>query len=576
MNAAMNIYSLPSLLMAAVCTYVGAYYLWMYARRRFDRVNLFFALSCFSIAAYDIACAGLYNAATPVEGMEWQRWQFAFLALFTVFTSWFIFYFTGYTKRLPLAIISLWHGILFVAGLVIRNELTLSAAFPRPKHVELFGRLSVTYNEVDPGLLYGVQYFSMLATSVFLLVLIIDHYINDDRRHARPLLLSLSTFFIVSVNDASVGMALYSFIFLLEYAYLFIILSMAYVLQDRFIDLNREIEELNIQLEEKINERTMELFFSEIGVKLYSEICRDFAGAPGKKNPAAVEVISDERPMPGLDSISQDISIIANIDALLTRALAKSMEISGAESGYMFIVNEDRGLDIRASRVTSSRAISLCKKQIVEKAFSQGNYIITDIGPDRDIIDSDPAAPAGIDHALCIPIMHRGAVLGVCYLESYTPDKRFSDKDASLVIAFMDQVAVAIDNSFLYKKMKADSEYQRRPSITPSIEEKIRQAMAYLEDNYHSNISREGLAASLNMHPDSLGRFFKMFTGKRINEYINDLRIQEAAALIVQTDTSIIDIAFTVGFESLTTFNRAFQKVMKTTPTEHREKALGR
>ncbi|HPI91102.1 MAG TPA: helix-turn-helix transcriptional regulator, partial [Spirochaetota bacterium] len=147
------------------------------------------------------------------------------------------------------------------------------------------------------------------------------------------------------------------------------------------------------------------------------------------------------------------------------------------------------------------------------------------------------------------------------------------EKDANLILAFMDQVAIAIENSFLYKKMKTDQEYTRRPSITPAIEEKIKQAMAYLTDNYTSNISREGLAASLNMHPDSLGRFFKMYTGKRINEFINDIRIQDAADRIADTDKSIIDIAFEVGFESLTTFNRAFLKVMKITPSEHREKS---
>ena len=412
----------------------------------------------------------------------------------------------------------------------------------------------------------------MLATSVFLLVILVDHYLNDDRRHARPLLLSTSTFFIVSLNDAFVGMALYPFIFLLEYGYLFIILSMAYVLQNRFIDLHGEVEELNVQLEEKINERTMELFFSEIGVKLYSDLCSEFGYDMGTKSRTALKKMAGLKERQPIDKISQDISIIANIDGLLTRAVQKAIEICGAESGYIFIINEDNELEIRASKVISSMAISACKKRIVDRVFSEGSFVITDIDRVADEIGGS-GADDRVDHILTIPIMTRGAIIGVCHLENYTPGKKFTEKDANLVIAFMDQVAIAIDNSFLYKKMKSDHEIQRKPAITSSIEEKIKQAMSYLTDNYTSNISREGLAASLNMHPDSLGRFFKMYTGKRINEFINNLRITKAAAQIASTDRSIIDIAFEVGFESLTTFNRAFMKEMKMTPSEHREKS---
>ncbi len=568
----MNLYSLPSLLMSAVCFYVGLYYFMMYVRRRFDLTNIFFALSCFTIAAYDIFCAGLYNSGSPSEGMLWQRLQFASLALFTIGTSWFVYHFTHYQRRMPLVIITVWHGILFILGLLVRNELTLTLDHPKPKYIDLFGIFNVTYNEVDPGLIYGVQYVSMIATSVFLLVIVVDHYINDDRRQARPLLLSMSTFFVAALNDAFVGMALYPFIFVVEYAYLFIILSMAYVLQNRFIDLHSEVEELNVQLEEKINERTMELFFSEIGIKLYSDLCSELNHDMGSGGRTALKKMAEIKERPPIDKISQDISIIANIDGLLTRAIQKAIEISGAESGYIFIVNEDNELEIRASKVTSSMAISACKKRIVDRVFSEGNFVISDVDRAADEIGVSGTG-SRIDHILTIPIMTRGLVIGVCHLENYTPGKKFTERDANLVISFMDQVAIAVDNSFLYKKVKSDQDIQRKPSITSSIEEKIKQAMAYLTENYTSNISREGLAASLNMHPDSLGRFFKMYTGKRINEFINDLRISEAAAQISSTDKSIIDIAFAVGFESLTTFNRAFMKVMKMTPSEHREKS---
>jgi transcriptional regulator GlxA family with amidase domain len=72
----------------------------------------------------------------------------------------------------------------------------------------------------------------------------------------------------------------------------------------------------------------------------------------------------------------------------------------------------------------------------------------------------------------------------------------------------------------------------RQHSVTPAIEEKMKKAIAYIKQNYTADISREGLAASINMHPDSFGRFFKIYTNKKISEYINELRVLDAAEKI--------------------------------------------
>ncbi|HNV47732.1 MAG TPA: helix-turn-helix transcriptional regulator, partial [Spirochaetota bacterium] len=61
-------------------------------------------------------------------------------------------------------------------------------------------------------------------------------------------------------------------------------------------------------------------------------------------------------------------------------------------------------------------------------------------------------------------------------------------------------------------------------------------------------------------------------TGRKIGDYVNELRVRDAAAMLDGTSENIIDIAFAVGFESLRTFNRAFLKVMNVTPTEYRER----
>ncbi len=122
----------------------------------------------------------------------------------------------------------------------------------------------------------------------------------------------------------------------------------------------------------------------------------------------------------------------------------------------------------------------------------------------------------------------------------------------------------------LYDKLEKDN----NQTLTETAEKKIEKIINFLNENFTSDISREGLASTVDMSPNYMSRLFSLHTGKKINEYINHLRIAFAAKQLAEPENgkSIIDIALTVGFESLSTFNRAFKEVYKTTPTEYKKK----
>ena len=129
--------------------------------------------------------------------------------------------------------------------------------------------------------------------------------------------------------------------------------------------------------------------------------------------------------------------------------------------------------------------------------------------------------------------------------------------------------------------LKADNENLRNAikermrgeqgALTDSVEEKINSAVAYLEKNFTEDISRENLAAALDIHPDNFSRYFRQHTGKKYSEYINDLRIREAIRLLKETEDSVITIAMNVGFNSLRTFNHAFLSITGRTPGDFRK-----
>ena len=325
--------SIPAVLMAAVSLYVGFYYIWMYARRKSEQENLAFAVSCFTIALYDIFCAGLYNAASPEAGMFWQRLQFAALCMFTVSVSWFFYHLTSFRTRIPFIFITAWLSIFFFLGFLVNNELTLSTARPFVKTINL-GGLSVIYNEVDPGVIYTLQYVSMMVIAFFLFIILIQNYRSEEKPAVRPVLIAMVLFLAASVNDVMVGAGVYPFIYLLEYAYMSIIITMANALQTRFLALHHEVEELTHQLEEKVNDRTMELLLSEITHRLYAEMAGEPSGRPAEDGSRKDDL------SPAVNSLSQDISIIMNIDKLLGRSLEKGAELVGAERAVLFMIDD--------------------------------------------------------------------------------------------------------------------------------------------------------------------------------------------------------------------------------------------
>ncbi len=131
-----------------------------------------------------------------------------------------------------------------------------------------------------------------------------------------------------------------------------------------------------------------------------------------------------------------------------------------------------------------------------------------------------------------------------------------------------------IENALLGERLQEKESEKRRSSLslTERTEEKIERVISYIHENYLSDISREGLAASVDVHPDNLGKLFRQYTRKKLGDYICELRIGDAARMLRETESTVVDIAFATGFESLRTFNRAFLKIMGMTPAEYKKK----
>ncbi len=124
----------------------------------------------------------------------------------------------------------------------------------------------------------------------------------------------------------------------------------------------------------------------------------------------------------------------------------------------------------------------------------------------------------------------------------------------------------------LYNELKAGESKKNSPAVVTDIsKEKLDAVISFIHENYKSDLSREGLAIAVDMNPNYLSTLFNTYTGKKINDYINGIRIKDARQQLLETNDKIIEVAYDTGFESLATFLRAFKNETGKTPSEYRK-----
>mgnify|MGYP001043357238 CR=1 FL=1 len=73
------------------------------------------------------------------------------------------------------------------------------------------------------------------------------------------------------------------------------------------------------------------------------------------------------------------------------------------------------------------------------------------------------------------------------------------------------------------------------------------------------------------MTPNAFCSWFKKSVGHTFVTYVNTLRIEKACQYLLETDWDISEIAFKIGFENITHFNRVFKSLKDTTPKSYRK-----
>lgn len=106
--------------------------------------------------------------------------------------------------------------------------------------------------------------------------------------------------------------------------------------------------------------------------------------------------------------------------------------------------------------------------------------------------------------------------------------------------------------------------------------ESLKRILDYIGEYSNRTISLSELSGLAHMNPQYFCRFFKRNIGKTVTEYLNDIRIEQAADRLLSTDEKVITIAQDCGFDNIGYFIRRFKRAFGCTPTEYRRKGRRR
>lgn len=107
---------------------------------------------------------------------------------------------------------------------------------------------------------------------------------------------------------------------------------------------------------------------------------------------------------------------------------------------------------------------------------------------------------------------------------------------------------------------------QRTGADTPS----IFRAGEIIDAGFRKELSLGEVAHQVNMSAGYFGELFKKATGLNFVDYVARLRVEKAKNLLQSPELRISEVAFAVGFQSLSQFNRTFHRIEGTSPRTYR------
>lgn len=109
-------------------------------------------------------------------------------------------------------------------------------------------------------------------------------------------------------------------------------------------------------------------------------------------------------------------------------------------------------------------------------------------------------------------------------------------------------------------------------SISQKDIEKIQDATKFIQETISDSISVKNIARKVDLSPSKLQMGFKLLFSQTVSEYIKELKLLKARDLLKNTELSVSEVVYSIGYKNRSYFSRIFSERYGILPTEYRKK----
>lgn len=117
-----------------------------------------------------------------------------------------------------------------------------------------------------------------------------------------------------------------------------------------------------------------------------------------------------------------------------------------------------------------------------------------------------------------------------------------------------------VQNQILFHQILLQLLEQQETRFEVSEQPSMERSITYLENHFSEKISREQLAAIAGVSGSHYSTLFKQFTGFTPNEYLSRLRVHRAKELLLNSSSTLREIALKVGYKDEFYLSRRFKQ----------------
>ncbi len=101
--------------------------------------------------------------------------------------------------------------------------------------------------------------------------------------------------------------------------------------------------------------------------------------------------------------------------------------------------------------------------------------------------------------------------------------------------------------------------------------QRFNEVLKYIHFHLDEKLDLDKLASIAMVSKHHFHRMIKAYLGEPLGTYINRIKVETGAKLLKYSDNSISDIAYKIGYETPTSFNKSFKKQFGVSPSQFRK-----